>query len=151
MSVNEDRAHFSMWCMIAAPLIAGNDLSNMSRETIAILTNKEVINVDQDSLGIEGFEYASVDSVEIWFKPLTNNNWAVCFLNRSTKPRTINFSWKQHIVIDSLFNKEANFKLTTYNIRDLWARKDVGTTDKDFSANIPAHDVVMVRLSPVKK
>jgi len=151
MSVNEDRAHFSMWCMIAAPLIAGNDLSNMSRETIAILTNKEVINVDQDSLGIEGFEYASVDSVEIWFKPLTNNNWAVCFLNRSTKPRTINFSWKQHTVIDSLFNKKANFKLTTYNIRDLWARKDVGTTDKDFSANIPAHDVVMLRLSPVKK
>ena len=57
--VNEDRAHFSMWCMLAAPLISGNDLRHMSKETSEILMNKEVIAVDQDRLGIEGFRYSS--------------------------------------------------------------------------------------------
>ncbi|MEJ5351853.1 MAG: glycoside hydrolase family 27 protein [Melioribacteraceae bacterium] len=151
MSVNEDRAHFSMWCMLAAPLIAGNDLSNMTDETREILTNKEVIAVNQDSLGIQGFKYFEKDGLEIWFKPLKNNNWAVCFLNRSTKPIEINFQWNNHVVIDSLFNKEANFKTSIYQIRDLWLKKEVGTTEKNFYAVLPSHDVIMLRLKPIKK
>lgn len=150
MSVNEDRAHFSMWCMLAAPLIAGNDLSNMTDETRKILTNKEVIAVNQDSLGIQGFKYFEKDGLEIWFKPLMNDNWAVCFLNRSTKPIDINFQWNNHIVIDSLFNKEANFKTSIYQIRDLWLKKEVGTTEKNFYAVLPSHDVIMLRLKPIK-
>ena len=70
MSVNEDRAHFSMWCMLAAPLISGNDLRHMSPETLEILTNKEVIAVNQDALGVEGFAYSANEGVEVWFKPL---------------------------------------------------------------------------------
>ena len=84
MAVNEDRAHFSMWCMLAAPLIAGNDLRHISRETLEILTNKEVIAVNQDALGVEGFKYSAKDGVEVWFKPLSNDAWAMCFLNRGT-------------------------------------------------------------------
>jgi alpha-galactosidase len=57
VSVEEDRAHFSLWCLLAAPLITGNDIRNMSSETLKILTNKEVISVDQDSLGIQGYKY----------------------------------------------------------------------------------------------
>lgn len=151
MSVNEDRAHFSMWCMLAAPLIAGNDLSNMSKETIEILTNKEVISVNQDSLGIQGFKYSEKDGLEIWFKPLMNDNWAVCFLNRSTKPINVNFAWNEHTIVDSIFNKAADFKTTTYSIRDLWAKKNIGNTSKDFTAIVPAHDVIMLRLTPIKK
>lgn len=151
MSVNEDRAHFSMWCMLAAPLIAGNDLSNMSKETIEILTNKEVIDINQDSLGIQGFKYFEKDSIEIWFKPLKKDNWAVCFLNRSKKPHEIKFSWKEHEVTDSIFNKEANFKKTVFNIRDLWKKKNIGTTKDDFIAVIPSHDVILLRLSPIKQ
>ncbi|MFA3782234.1 glycoside hydrolase family 27 protein [Melioribacteraceae bacterium 4301-Me] len=150
MSVNEDRAHFSMWCMLAAPLIAGNDLSNMTDETKEILTNKEVISVDQDSLGIQGFRYSEEDGLEIWFKPLKDDNWAVCFLNRTTNPIDINFAWREHRIVDSVFNKVADFKTTTYKIRDLWVKKDIGRTNKDFTEVVPAHDVVMLRLSPIK-
>src|SRR5919202_887529 len=89
MSAAEDRAHFSMWAMLAAPLIAGNDLRSMSRETAEILTNREVIAVDQDSLGVQGFPYSSAtsDGVEIWFKPLAGGDWAMAVLNRGTAPR----------------------------------------------------------------
>jgi alpha-galactosidase len=150
MSVSEDRAHFTMWCMLAAPLIAGNDLRNMTKETHDILTNKEVIAIDQDSIGIEGFKYSSTDNVETWFKPLENGEWAVCFLNRSKVVKPVEFSWKEKIISDSFSGRELNCNKTTYAIRDLWAKKDIGNTDKTFSAKVPSHDVVVLRLSPVK-
>lgn len=146
MSINEDRAHFSMWCMLAAPLIAGNDLFHMSKETKEILTNKEAIAIDQDSLGIEGFVYSSKDGLEIWAKPLQNEDWAICFLNRGLKEEKVNFSWNNHIIVDSLFNREMNFKKNEYSIRDLWQHKDLGTTKKNFVAVIPSHDVVLLKL-----
>ncbi|HPG39942.1 MAG TPA: glycoside hydrolase family 27 protein [bacterium] len=150
MSVNEDRAHFSMWCMQAAPLMAGNDLANMSKETLEILTNKEAIAVDQDTLGIQGFSYAMNDKVEIWFKPLQNDEWAVCFLNRNGEAKPVEFTWSEHKVIDSFANREADFTKTTYKIRDLWAKKDIGKTDKKLTTTLPGHDVLMFRLTPVK-
>ena len=88
MPVNEDRAHFSMWCMLSAPLIAGNDLRKMSKETHTILTNKDVLAVDQDALGIQGFIYSTNNGVEVWFKPLSGNAWALCFLNRTRRRET---------------------------------------------------------------
>jgi len=150
MSVNEDRAHFSMWCMLAAPLISGNDLRNMSKETNEILTHKEVIAVDQDSLGIQGFKYSSEDSVETWFKPLKNGEWAVCFLNRSSVVKPVEFSWKDKTVSDSFSGKELNCNKTIYSIKDLWVNKNIGKTDKTFSAEVPSHDVVLLKLSLVK-
>lgn len=150
MSVNEDRAHFSMWCMLAAPLIAGNDLRNMSPETIAILTNKEAISVNQDSLGVQGFKYSAKDSLETWFKPLTKGAWAVCFLNRSARPKAISFPWKEHSIKDDFAKREINFNQTTFKIRDLWAKKDIGTTKKAFVGTVGGHDVVLLKLSPVK-
>ena len=82
LTESENRAHFSMWSMIAAPLIAGNDLRKMSASTKAILSNKDVIAINQDSLGIQALKVAVKDSLETWIKPLKNGNWAVCFLNR---------------------------------------------------------------------
>ena len=79
MKESEDRAHFSMWCVLAAPLIAGNDITKMSRATQAILTNKDAIAINQDALGAEGSRYKKTDGLEIWVKPLSNNDWAVCF------------------------------------------------------------------------
>ncbi len=150
MSVSEDRAHFSMWCMLAAPLIAGNDLRNMSGETIEILTNKEAIAVNQDSLGIQGFKFSAQDSLETWFKPLSKGAWAVCFLNRSIHPKKISFNWKQHVIVDDFANREIDFTKTNFKIRDLWAKKDVGTTKKAFVAQVGGHDVVMLKLTPSK-
>jgi len=82
MSVNEDRAHFSLWCLLAAPLLSGNDLAHMSPATLQILTNQPVIALDQDALGISAFPYATNNNVEVWFKPLTGGDWAMCALNR---------------------------------------------------------------------
>ncbi|MEO8073386.1 MAG: glycoside hydrolase family 27 protein, partial [Acidobacteriota bacterium] len=129
MTFSEDRAHFSMWAMLAAPLIAGNDVSEMSKETQDILTNKDVIAVDQDALGIEGFPAITEDGLEIWVKPLANDEWAICFLNRTNAAKNINFDWKSNFIKDDNFQKQLDAKKTTYKIRDLWAKKDLGTTD----------------------
>ena len=147
MTNNEDRAHFSMWCMLAAPLIAGNDLRDMTPETKEILENKEVIAVDQDSLGIEGFRYSSADSIEIWFKPLERGDWAMCFLNRSVGAKKVGFNFERENVLDSLSGRNADFTNTVYSLRNLWSKKDIGNTRKPFEASVPGHDVLMLRLS----
>jgi alpha-galactosidase len=146
MSVTEDRAHFSMWCMLAAPLIAGNDLRTMSKETLEILTNKDAIAVDQDPLGIQGFQFSADGVLEVWFKPLTGNAWAMCVLNRSPRFQKIVFDWKAEPVSDDLSKREARFDTVKYSLRDLWTKKDLGTTEKPLNAEVPAHDVLMLRL-----
>jgi len=146
MKYNEDKAHFSLWCMLAAPLMAGNDLRKMSPETTGILTNKEVIALDQDPLGVEAFRYYSFDGIEIWVKPLANNELAVCFLNRSGRPQEVNYDWKAHTITDTVSKTSFDFSQTNYKVRDLWAKKDIGTTNKPFKQTVPADDVVVLRL-----
>ncbi|HPR32183.1 MAG TPA: glycoside hydrolase family 27 protein [Prolixibacteraceae bacterium] len=150
MSVNEDRAHFSMWCMLAAPLIAGNDIRNMTPEVREILTNGEAIAIDQDPLGIQGFKYAVADSVDTWFKPLSNNEWALCFLNRATTPRNLSFNWTAEKVVDDLAKRSTDFDRIRYSVRDVWAHNDLGDTQKALNAMVAGHDVLMLRLTPVK-
>ncbi len=147
LTESENRAHFAMWCMLAAPLIAGNDIRKMDASTHDILTNKDVIAIDQDSLGIEGFRYATKDSVETWFKPLKNGDWAVCFLNTSNAPQKVAFKWKEEAVNDTLSNRQLDAKTTTYQLRNLWTKKSAGTTKKDLSATVPPHDVLLLRLT----
>jgi alpha-galactosidase len=148
MSVAEDRAHFSMWCMLAAPLIAGNDVRKMSPETAGILTNREVIAVDQDSLGIQGFKYQTIDSIEVWVKPLIKNQFAVCFLNRGKSATAINFDWIANPIHDELSARSLDAKTTEYKIRDLWQKKEAGTTRKPLKTMIGGHDVLMLQLTP---
>jgi len=151
MTSSEDRAHFSMWCMLAAPLMAGNDIANMTPETKSILTNTEAIAIDQDPLGVQGFKYATKDSVETWFKPLTNGDWAVCFLNRAKKPQKIEFDWSKNIVKDDEVSKQdAAFSSTVYGYKNIWS-KEIGTTRKPYKTEVPAHGVVMLRLLKAKK
>jgi alpha-galactosidase len=147
MSINEDKTHFSIWCILAAPLMAGNDLRKMSKETQSILTNKEAIAINQDKLGIEGFKYEDKDSLEVWVKPLENDDWAICFLNRSAKPMTINYDWKDEIITDTLFNKTLNAKEHTYKIKNVWTKSNAGDTQKPFRANLSSHDVIVLKLS----
>jgi alpha-galactosidase len=151
MPVNEDRAHFTMWAMLAAPLIAGNDLRSMSKETIEVLTNKEVISINQDALGVQGFRYSIKDSVETWLKPLQGGDWAVVFLNRNrSKPVTIDFNWQANAVSDTLSKATLDAKKTTYKLRNLWTKKDSGDTQKPLQATIAAHDVLAFRLSATR-
>lgn len=146
MSQSEDRAHFSLWCMMAAPLIAGNDLRNMKKETIEILTNVEMIAIDQDLLGIQGFRYDAKDDLEVWVKPLKDGEWAVCFLNRSTIPREMIFDWSKNVITDPVSRWALDPGITVYSIRNLWEKKEIGTTKSIFQAVIPVHDVVVLRL-----
>jgi alpha-galactosidase len=146
MSVNEDRAHFSMWCMLAAPLVAGNDLRTMSKETTSILTNKEAIAVNQDPLGIQGFKFSTTDSIETWFKPLEKEAWAVCFLNRAKSNRDITFNWQTQKIADDFSGRKIDLTKGYLKIKDIWQNKNVGTTKKPFVAQIPGHDVRMLIL-----
>jgi alpha-galactosidase len=147
MPANEDRAHFTMWAMMAAPLITGNDLRNMSPATKATLTNREVLAIDQDPLGVQGFRYAAKDSLETWLKPLAGGKWAMTFLNRSHKPQPVRFDWQATPITDAVAKVELNAAKTTYRLRNPWTQKDVGTTKKPFVATVPSHDVVVVVLS----
>ena len=150
MTASEDRAHFSLWCLLAAPLMSGNDLSAMIAGTKEILTNKEVIAVDQDSLGVQGYKYDSKDSIDVWVKPLMKGDWAVCFLNRSMQKQKIDFDWSKNIITDTLSKRTLNTNDIKYNIRNLWAKKNIGTTKKKLTAELTSHDVLMVRLSKEK-
>lgn len=146
MSVAEDRAHFSMWAMLAAPLIAGNDIRKMSDEVKEILTNKEVIAVNQDKLGNQAFKYYTKDALEVWFKKLENEEWAVCFLNRDEGEMDLDFKWKKFLVKDDLTGSVIDFVNTEYSIRNLWAHEDQGTTSQDLKTKIAGHDVLMLRI-----
>jgi alpha-galactosidase len=146
MSVNEDRAHFSMWAMLAAPLLAGNDLRNMSEETRRILTNAEVVAVDQDELGVQGFRALDEGDLEIWYKPLVDGDWAVCILNRSKATLAVEVDWSEHHVADGLSDRRTEFDTISYRIRDLWSGDDLGTTGEPLVTEVPGHDVLMVRL-----
>jgi alpha-galactosidase len=144
----ENRSHFSLWAILASPLMAGNDIRKMDENTRTVLTNKDVIAVNQDALGIQGFRYSKrEDSLQIWFKPLSNDEWAVCFVNRSSVAKPIEFNWQNENVTDGLFNKALGAKTTTYKLRDLWTKKDAGTTKKPLKAVVQPHDVLMLRLS----
>ncbi|MDQ3710656.1 MAG: glycoside hydrolase family 27 protein [Acidobacteriota bacterium] len=147
MTFAEDRAHFSLWAMLAAPLIAGNDAREMSKETREILTNKEIIAVNQDALGVQAFPAISEDGLEVWAKPLSNVDWAICFLNRGATAKNVSFDWKENFIKDDFAQCQLDAKKETYKIRDLWAKKDSGTTDAVFKTAVQSHDVVMLRLS----
>ena len=156
MSVNEDRAHFSMWCMMAAPLILGNDLSKMTDETRAIILNKKVIAIDQDKLGVQGLRYKTEGDIEYWFKPLEGGDWAFCLLNRGTEPVECNINWQDYnLTDDEVSHLSTSFDSITYNIENLWelnAKKaKVGNTKKALKVTVPGHDVAMYRLTPNKR
>lgn len=146
MVENEDRAHFSMWAMIAAPLIAGNDLRKMSATTKAILLNKEVIAVNQDAAGVQGFKHAVKDSLETWFKPLAGGDWAVCFLNRSKSAQPISFDWSREAISDAVSKQAITTAGKPYLISNLWTKQAMGNSGQPLKANVPSHDVLMIRL-----
>jgi len=134
MSRDEYVTHMSMWCMLSAPLLAGNDLAKMSAETLAILTNPEAIAIDQDPKGVQAHWAWQVGPYEIWAKSLADGSTAALLINRGedTERLTANF---RDIGVSG-----------TKNVRDLWAHKDLGQFTDSFSADVRPHGVVMVKL-----
>jgi alpha-galactosidase len=140
LTVAESRAHFSFWCILAAPLMAGNDVRTMTPEIRAILTDKDVLAVNQDKLGKQGFRILAepAKNIEIWARELANGDWAVCALNTAPTTSDITIHWDR---IWPLGGK-------AYTVRDLWAKTDLGDTSKSLTKNLDSHDVVLVRLTP---
>ena len=134
----ESRSHFSFWCLLAAPLMAGNDLRSMSSETRDILINKEVIAIDQDPLGVQGHRIRKSGSVEVWEKTLEGNRHAVILFNRGSSEQTIAVSWYEiGLPVEA-----------APSVRDLWAGKDLGTVKSTFSAKVAPHDALVLRVTP---
>jgi alpha-galactosidase len=138
MTDNEYRSHFSLWAILAAPLIAGNDLRDMRPEIHDILTNKEVIAVDQDSLGREGERVRKNGDAEVWVKQLKDGSRAVILLNRGSAEQEISASWEDLGYPDHL----------SASVRDLWQHKDLGKLTGKFSAPVVSHGVVMITVRP---
>jgi alpha-galactosidase len=164
MTESEDRAHFTMWCMMASPLILGNDLTNMSEETMAIIKNKDLIAIDQDSLGIQGLRLKSVDSLQYWFKPLVNGDWAFCVMNTGEKDTVVTLDWSTLEVFDEISGRRTSFGAVNYSVRDLWDGGEPFNTlvrGKGFlkeqyvintvNVTVKSHDVIAYRLTPVEK
>lgn len=152
LTPGEDRAHFTMWAILASPLIAGNDLRSMDKGTLEVLTNKEVIALNQDKLGVQGYKVSAKDGLEIWAKPLAGGDWAIAFLNRSKEVKSVDFDWVKNELKDADFGHTTDFAKTTYTVKNLWDKKDKGTatTKKAFKATVPAHDVITLRLTKKK-
>jgi alpha-galactosidase len=134
----EARSHFSMWAILAAPLMAGNDIRSMSAETKEILLNKEVIAVDQDPLGLQGRRISKQGDLEVWSKQLSDGGRAVALLNRSASEASIEARWVDLGYPDTL----------KASVRDLWAHKDFPSAQRSFSASVPSHGVVLVHIKP---
>jgi alpha-galactosidase len=132
----EYRAHFSLWSMMAAPLIAGNDVAAMSPETRAILLNHDVIAVDQDALGIQGHRVSQQGDLEVWAKPLADGGRAVLLWNRGEAPATIAADWTTLGLPKSV----------RVQVRDLWQHRDLGAHRGRYQAAVAPHGVVMLRL-----
>jgi len=136
LTEDENRAHFSLWAILAAPLIAGNDIATMTPATRAILTNRAVIRVDQDPLGIAGRRVVKDGDSEVWARPLQDGGRAVVLLNRGSAPRSIAVSWQA-------LGYPANL---VAQVRDLWTGKVSAGAREGFSALVAPHAVVMVRI-----
>jgi alpha-galactosidase len=135
MKPDEYRMHMALWAILAAPLLAGNDLRSMSPETKELLTNSEVLAVDQDKKGVQGHRVWQEGPLEIWAKPLADGSQAVGLFNRGESATKITLDFKS-------IGAPAAAKL-----RDLLDHKDLGTIENSFSANVPTHGVVLVRVS----
>jgi alpha-galactosidase len=135
MKRDEYRTHMALWTLLAAPLLAGNDLRSMSPETKELLMNSEVLAVDQDTKGVQGHRVWQEGPLEIWVKPLAEGSTAVGLFNRSESATKMTLDFKS-------IGAPASAK-----VRDLLDHKDLGTVEKSFTAEVPMHGVVLVKVS----
>jgi alpha-galactosidase len=124
----------SLWAILAAPLLAGNDLTTMTPETIALLTNREVIAVDQDKLGKQGDRISEEGPIEIWARPLADGSKAVGVFNRLSTPLSATVDFRQ-----------LGFR-GPVNVRDIWQEKDLGAMKDPYTVTVQPHGVVFLHV-----
>ena len=135
MKPDEYRVHMALWAVLAAPLLSGNDLRNMTSETKEMLTNSEIIAVDQDAKGVQGHRVWDEGPLEIWAKSLADGSSAVGLFNRGESELKITLDFKTLGI-----NGRAK-------LRDLWQHKDVGVAQDSYTAAVPKHGVVLLKVS----
>jgi len=140
MNEAEYQAHFSFWCLLAAPLMAGNDLRNMSDTIKNILTNRDAISINQDALGKQGSKVLDEGNFEVWKKPLVNGDWAVILFNRGDPAIQADIKWNKLGIAGN------------YTARDIWSKTNLGAS-AGFKGEIPRHSVkfYLLKKQNVKK
>ncbi len=140
LTLEESRAHFSLWCVLAAPLIAGNNLEAMTAGVREILLNKEAIAVDQDPAGKPGARVRTEGAGgEVWARPLADGSWAVCLFNRGAESAAVEVRWA-----------DLGLSETRMKVRDLWAHRDLGVFDRGYLVSVPSHGVVLLKVAEDK-
>jgi alpha-galactosidase len=140
MTTTEYESHFSLWAMMAAPLIAGNDMSKMDADTLRILTNKDVIAVDQDPLGKQGRRVVKEGDLEVWVRPLQGGEIAAVLFNRGKTPADMKLTWDR---LGLPADKKAD-------VKDLWSKKVTKNVSGSYGGKVAPHGVIMVRVTPAR-
>jgi len=134
MSEMEYRTHMSLWAILAAPLLAGNDLTHMSPQTLALLTNREVIAIDQDPAGKQGDRFSAEGPMEIWARNLADGSKVVGLFNRQDHPLAL----------------QADFQALGFSgpvhVRDVWEARDLGSMSAPYKVRVPGHGVILLRV-----
>jgi alpha-galactosidase len=125
----------SLWALLAAPLLAGNDVRQMSEATRAALLNREVIAVDQDKLGQQARRVWQDGAAEAWARPLAGGAWAVGLFNRGAEPAKVRAKLSEIGITGKV------------KVRDLWAHADKGAAETKLAETVEPHGVVMLRLT----
>jgi alpha-galactosidase len=135
LTPDEQYTHISLWAMLAAPLMLGCDLSRLDDFTLNLITNDEVIDVNQDPLGKEAVSVVKEKDYAVYVKDLEDGSKAVALFNTGNKEREISITWEQLGITGD------------YTIRDLWRQAELGTSKKNFGSTVPKHGVVLVKIS----
>ena len=133
----EYRSQMSMWCMVSAPLMIGSDIRNMDESTRNILLNKDIIAIDQDELGKQGFRVFRKDGLEAWQKPLSGDRVAIAYLNRNSWDGTLSASWEDLELDPDL----------RYSVYDVWEHEEVNHKEGMLSASLKPHECQVFLLS----
>ncbi|HEY9025341.1 MAG TPA: glycoside hydrolase family 27 protein [Burkholderiaceae bacterium] len=139
MTTTEYESHFSLWAMLAAPLIAGNDLAAMDAQTLRILTNRDVIEVDQDPLGRQARRVWKQGDLELWVRPLRGGDRAAVLFNRGSAPAEMKLDWEQLDLPAGL----------AADVKDLWTKKVHRRVRNGYGGTVAPHGVIMVRVTPL--
>ena len=139
LTANEQYTHISLWCLLSAPLLIGCDMEHLTPFTVALLSNDEVLALDQDALGKQAVRVATVGPIDIFSKELEDGSRALGFFNRGSETHTCTFDKLERIDLKS-----------RYQVRDLWRQTDLQTIEKKMTVTVPAHGVQLYKLTPVK-
>lgn len=137
MTDEEDKSHFSMWCILSSPLVLGNDITSMSAATKSILTNEEVIAVNQDTSGLQAHVISDENGLQVWVKNLNrrrSKEFVVALFNQNSIPGNISVNWPDLNIVGNA------------TVRDLWEHNDLGVFETGYSQTVPGHGIMLLKV-----